>query len=534
MPWGSRVWRGVRQLRPGERMTARVRDGRIEVAFEEPELGSHFLGLDGPAAGARLQEVLGGCADGIAAIDVDPARWRLPLSGGRDSRAVLGLVAAAGRLDDVGTVYTEGPPYGIDVLAASHLARAAGVARHRIRRPRIHLGSVDLVELLLRTLDSTQGNLSAYDTHGVAATRSLTLGGHQYAIRPDVFSDAPTGGFDEFFGYVLAQKPVDVAGLLTPEARGGLERWYRTELESLSARGVPLDRLGDTAYWLMRAPGWLANQAGGNHYANPLVNPLLDSELLALACALPRESIHAEVVPFLAMRRSGLPLADQPFAATPWRDDLGPALARLGIRAEVRDVVPYTTPRGMRLLADPHRPGAKVELLRQLAPVFADILRQRRADLPFLDVEATTHALREATEATPGVRHMIALLGAGTVLLMSEYGLDLFDQGRREDLRRELERRAAIRPAAAPGTGDQPDEEAALRRLVTARDDALAALTEERRQLLARSAAPDRPLMPGARRLFRLLPPPVRNRLRQARGLLRARRSSTLVLKSPH
>src|SRR4051812_5362288 len=84
MPGGGQMWRGVRQLRPGERMVARVRGDRIAVDFEEPFLGAHFSHLEGRAARARLEEVLTDCVEGMAAIDVDPARWRLPLSGGKD------------------------------------------------------------------------------------------------------------------------------------------------------------------------------------------------------------------------------------------------------------------------------------------------------------------------------------------------------------------------------------------------------------------------------------------------------------------
>jgi hypothetical protein len=533
-PGGSRSWRGVRQLRPGERMVARVVGDRIEVVFEEPPLGDLFAGLGGPAARARMDEVLTACTDGVASIEVDPARWRLPLSGGKDSRAVLGLLAAAGRLGDVGTVYTEGPPYGIEVLAASQVARSAGIdgARYRIQRPSVHLRQTDVVDLLLRTLDSTQGTLSAYDTHGVSRSPHLTLGGHQYAIRPDTFSGAPDGSVEAVFGHVLARKPLDPAGLLAPEAVAGLREEYLAMFQALLDRGVPLSRLGDTAYWLMRASGWMANLGGGNQYANPVVNPLLDAELLALACAVPRVCVEAEVIPFLAMRRSGLPIDAQPFAGDQWRPGLRHALEDLGVRASTPSQVPFTTPGALRLLADPYRPGAKVELLRRFGPLFSHLVREQQADLPILDVAATEDAFRAASGAVPGVQALISLLGVGTVVLLREYGTDLFDQTRREDLRRELTARAAPDPSGTTTTL-VPEEATALRRLVVVRDDALATLALERHQLqraLARRTQPERPTAPPqprttvtAGRVFRSLPAPVRTHVHRARRLLRAR-----------
>jgi hypothetical protein len=253
---------------------------------------------------------------------------------------------------------------------------------------------------------------------------------------------------------------------------------------------------------------------------------LLDSELVALACALPRACIHAEAIPFLAMRRSGLPLDAQPFAGDAWRGDLQGALHRLGVRAEVSPQVPVTTPPGLRLLADPHRPGPKVELLRLMAPAASRMVHEQRADLPFLDIAATTRAFRAAAGTPPGVREMISLLGVATIVLLREYGLDLFDRDRREELRRDLAARTTPGPGGVAGGG--PGAEVALRDLVAARDDALAAMAEER-HLLQCAVADARPAPSAARRLFRLLPSPVRDRLRLARRRLRRVRGAGLL-----
>jgi hypothetical protein len=515
-------------------MVARLVGDRVEVVFEEPPLGDLFAGLGGHAARDRIEEVLTACIDGVAAVDVDPARWRLPLSGGKDSRAVLAILAASGRLPDLGSAYTNGPPYGIDVLAASQLARSAGIdGRHRIVRPAIHLPQADVVDLMLRTLESTQGTLSAYDSHIVATSAHLTLGGHQYAIRPDVFTDAPHTSLDDFLEHVLTRKPLDPAGLLVPDAVSDLRAQLRAMFQALLDRGVPPSRLGDTAYWLMRAPGWLANLGGGNQYANPVLNPLLDTQLTALACALPAVCIETEVIPFLVMRRSGLPLDAQPFAGDRWHAKLPQTLAELGLDVRPERQVPFSTPVPLRLLANTYLPGPKVQLMRTLGPVFAELVREQRADLPFLDVPAAERAFDAATEAVPGVRELIALLGVGTVVLLREYGTDLFDQTRRDDVRRELTARATGATGATP-TSPGTDEAAALRRLVTTRDDALAALAIERHELLTKLDR-RRPAPTAAARVLRALPPPVRTQVHRARRLLRraGRRATRRYTRTP-
>ncbi|GAA1840635.1 hypothetical protein [Asanoa iriomotensis] len=95
--------RGVRQLRPGERMTGRRREGGWEVASTHRP-GVDDLVANGFAAQARpVRESLDAAADALkttaASIhDLYGDRIILGLSGGKDSRLIAASLVAAGRL----------------------------------------------------------------------------------------------------------------------------------------------------------------------------------------------------------------------------------------------------------------------------------------------------------------------------------------------------------------------------------------------------------------------------------------------------
>jgi chorismate mutase len=482
VPGGSRVWRGVRQLGPGELLVARLGDGGPQVKTYLPDLAPYFLELRGSEAGERLDSAIEAARTSLATVPVDTTSWRLPLSGGKDSRAVLALAAASGRLHDIGTFWTDGPPYSLDVLSATALARAAGISRHTVRSPAPVQPVGAVASGVLHTLFSTQGALSLFDTHGIGPSRWLTLTGHEHSLRPSWWSGVPDDDLETLFGGVLAKKPLLTERLLTPEGESLLEEELRQQFAELHGRGVPLDRLANAAYWATRISSWTPAIMGGNQYANATVSPLMSGDMLAASFALPLAAVEAEIVHYRANVLSGLPLAAVPFANDRWLPALAEHLTQLGVGGQDP---PYSTPYvqspALGAMGRQHAPGGKQAMLRVLAPTLAELAGAHGPDLPLLDVRGVREALGRAGRgeqfSLPG---MISLLGAGTVLLLAEYGLDLFDRRRRAEVEADLTARLA-----GPSVSVVVDMQASLLQAVADRDAALAGVLEERRALAA-------------------------------------------------
>jgi hypothetical protein len=481
-PRGLRAWQGLRQLAPGERLVVRRDDHGLHVTSDLPDLAPWFPELRGREAGERLEASLTYAAEELARLDIDAADWALPLSGGKDSRAVLAMVASSGRLPELGSAWTVGPPYSLDVLTAQHVARVAGIQRHELRRPPLIPTTGDLVRRALGTLFSTQGAVSLFDTHQIAAVRKLTLTGHEHSLRPSWWSGVPTDDFDALFAGVLARKPLQTLQLLTPDAERALEEDFRSIFQGLLDRGVPLDRLANTAYWASRISSWTPGMMGGNQYGQALVSPLMSGDMLATSFALPLAAVEGEAVHYRAIARSGLPLAGIPFANDRWAAFLPQGLALIGSDDKPpAHVTPYTTSPALGALGRQMAPTEKQDLTRMFAPVLGELLRTHAAQLPYLDAARTAEAFDRAAQGEQVMLlDMISLMGVGAILVFAEYGVDLFDRRRSADVEADL--RGRLAPPAGTAV---PDRAEALRAMVETRDGIIGELVAERRRLNA-------------------------------------------------
>jgi hypothetical protein len=136
-------------LAPGDRAATFLRFGYLprmhdeivrDLARARAEGQADGLGAQGPEALARLgaqrlREALG---------DLDGDRHVVPLSGGLDSRAILGALVAAGLRERIVAV-TLGTPGTLDFEVGRRLARTAGVAHEAIDLTRVELHADALV-----------------------------------------------------------------------------------------------------------------------------------------------------------------------------------------------------------------------------------------------------------------------------------------------------------------------------------------------------------------------------------------------------
>jgi hypothetical protein len=303
--WGDTPFEGTRALAPRSMLVVARRKVRV---LPHPVVLPCEGGEPLAAAARRAIEVVRG-------LPVP----ELQLSGGKDSRMIAALVAAAGiEVDAV----TYAPSHGGEAIVARRVADALGLP-HRLVVRRVELGDA-LLPQVLRNLRRSDGMLGE--------NRALAYADLDYARdQPMLEGQAhnPRGGFitemrasiDDVRARLHGQLGGD-PDLVAEDA--GAERRARIDM---LVRHVPRRHPADAAYWMYN--DWRPPLLHGPYLASArfrrTVYPMADERVLAACAALPTyeratERAFFEALIALAPAMAGLPLYDGR-----WRfDERGP------------------------------------------------------------------------------------------------------------------------------------------------------------------------------------------------------------------
>ena len=283
-----------------------------------------------PAAGARVVPGKGFDADRAAALAAESVRaladWPgrpnvVPVTGGRDSRLVLGAALAAGiELETT----TGGEPGHPDVEIGRELARIAEVP-HRILEHDPH-GSVTsdwrrAAELLSLT---TSGTSSLSDAAGFPfgprpgppALWHSGQGGEVARSYYGLGSDEPV---DQLYRAFVGRRP-GRSEILGDEG----ERLVRAQIESfvrgtLAAGVAPVD-MPDMFYLERRMGTWAGPSHGAVEFVRDTTSPLWSRRLVQHELGLPARDRAREVFHLEVLKRLAPQLVDVPFEdGRPWR-----------------------------------------------------------------------------------------------------------------------------------------------------------------------------------------------------------------------
>lgn len=332
------AFKGVRRLRTGHRLRIRLGERLFDV--DEPAIAPlspiHFSPLENHSIEAidfgAAVETFGNrirwCRDqGI--------RFRSHLTGGRDTRAVVGVLARNGLLDAVPEFITNGSDRNGDVMIARRLAGAVGVAeRHSILRgskSAIRMSTMRLVEALTRCAFVFSGQLTPFDGRLVPATRRgrdvMLMGGGGEIYRQEWGNAGVLAGPDRAAGALNLFCRFDRLDLVDDAYRAYCECVVEQELDYLASTGVV--NLTGAFYLEERLANW-----GCAHFSNstsaqfPL---LLDFALARSVFALHDvgEDVHFEM-----MRHCDEALLDVPFLNHRWAPKTEERARRLGLATE--------------------------------------------------------------------------------------------------------------------------------------------------------------------------------------------------------
>ncbi len=290
----------VRRLRGGFRY--RFRGGRApELEALPPVLGGAGVA---PGRGATPEEVRGTLTRLVGSFHDGNSRPLCDLTGGYDSRLVLGLLLAAGVRPDV-TV--SGPPDSGDVRVARRLADALGLACHHVPAAGAAEAQADFATVM-RAARRAEG---CYDAVEYAAIAHV----HEWHSALPFDASVNGSGGEVFRNYWwdardLARPGADALPLgvsrfarlaretpwLEPGAWAGPERHFLGVVERSLARlpGRPIDESLDHLYLDLRMQCWQGAIASATNQFWPSLSPLLLRASLANVATIgPRPRLGA-------------------------------------------------------------------------------------------------------------------------------------------------------------------------------------------------------------------------------------------------
>lgn len=308
--------RGVTQL-PPDRMIA---GGRII-----PRPGSLAV-PPGPRGfehgGERLLEE--GMAQARAAVRLagaDGGAIDLPVTGGKDSRAVLALCVAAGLRDHL-HCFTRGYAHSPDVIAGAALAGALGLP-HRREPP---LGSDAPADLDLegfhagfaRLAFQTDGNMGGWDMITARRTGTDTLlTGHLGELLKAYAKRALPPDLDPI-ALVRLQAPFDPLEVLRPDARSAMAEQLADGMAAERAGGATEADLPDLFYLRHRIPNWLGGIRGIKSFERQPVLPLGVPALTRLALLMTSAERRVELAHYRIVAAGAPALLPLAFAHQRW------------------------------------------------------------------------------------------------------------------------------------------------------------------------------------------------------------------------
>ena len=318
----SRVPFGDETVAPGVRMLGvdevlRWRRGRVELLRRAPPRAA-----DAPFDGAREADAL---VARMRALGASGARFRIALTGGKDSRLVFAAARAAGIVDQIDHAYLKADPGSADVAIGSALAAQAGVPFRLEASPLSAMGP----DALDRHLALTGAMLGGWDLKAHAAVPRL-VGlhggfGEIYKSHAQPWSHVATprpvigGVLPARLGWALARRHyaapgwLDPYGLLRPAVVGRIAATYRAWLDRCAAEGQSVEDLHDRWHRECRMRRWLGQSLQAGAALAPMVNPLAGHGHLAAYLGLPlrdrvRQRWHFDTLRHLdeSMLRAGL------------------------------------------------------------------------------------------------------------------------------------------------------------------------------------------------------------------------------------
>lgn len=366
----------------------------------------------------------------------------IPLSGGKDSRTILGAMCVDGRRPAFGQIYTNGYHYSPEVLSAGKLVATLGLSdRHVIKRPALVRPPKMLADVVAKSLNASEGQVSVFDHAGISQDKRISIGGHQNSLRdtslPRFPRDIETKNPAEIVRCIELDKSLNPSNLLSTDGEASIRRDFEGIISDLMERGATPEKTPETFGWMIRTAGWVAITNNAHTYSARPIHPLLDRSLMRLALKLPREVPESEAIHFLAMARVGKPIWDVPFATQRWSEKLSEVLDLIRFNGEhPKNVNPFLAHKAFPDASHPYMTNEKRDIYQMLARFCGRVYPELAHKLPWIDPDGFKYVCRE-----DGPETLILAIGQKGVfasILCAYFGRDLFRRSTRDRIVAEL------------------------------------------------------------------------------------------------
>ncbi|WP_127021623.1 hypothetical protein [Rheinheimera mangrovi] len=248
-------------------------------------------------------------------IAISPVKKRLWLSGGKDSRAILGLISKD-NLSNFDFV-THGESYSPDVMSSKDVSNFLGVSnQHVINNVNIGEGAIDIYKRLAVDLAWCFSGNSFADLKMFYNNKNLlVVGGHENGFK----SKSNKLDLKE---YVNSRKYwVDSFGILTKEYYVHQYEYYKKTLYDV-LQYYPKSRFSQAESVHFRNSTYLASALSSCHLGTSEIHPFLDGRMYELLVGVDDQILESQFIHYVMTTKQNTDLAGISYANDKWPTDL--------------------------------------------------------------------------------------------------------------------------------------------------------------------------------------------------------------------
>lgn len=417
---------GVMRTVPGSVIRGRMQG----VSHHGPAEKNWEVGLDHRDLIARGEELANEYSQTLSRYE----RIELGISGGKDSRAILGLLIAGSDLASRLRLFTGGEPYAPDVMSAQDVVEAAGLSdRHTTSAPSFSLkerfGDSMSWDLWVDASGASHMDLRQPPGRNLGPN-GLRVGGHEIGFK---------------------QPPNELE--LEPYLESRVKPWLRHPLvkkgtcdhlaESFIARTrevlrpAPVRRYNAVDLAMNHITLLTSSLQTVSHLGNFEVHPLLDMRFLELLVGTTDELVAAQFIHYVLMRRAECPLEIPAFANDEWPANLAAIADIAGVPFRGTPKPPYRFLENFPSQSGYGRHAWRFRLFGLYIPWIREYIHSSPSRLDFLELD-NIDALLARDHSTWNFRDMARVGALLKICLTDHFGIRAWHLQNRKSIEDEI------------------------------------------------------------------------------------------------